>query len=98
MSEPTVEQQASADLARTVFADPELRAKFELMAKDADSRDPVLDDFAWLSKDEFSRLELATRRLIGSAIQSRDDDRTSLHGIDPTDALRALLRTPPAKG
>jgi hypothetical protein len=73
MSERTPEQQASATWARAVFSDPDLRAKFELMAKETASREPVRDDFAWLDPkagevtDEYSRFESLARRLIGGS-------------------------------
>lgn len=41
-------QKASAELADAVFADPDLRQQFEIMAKEAAAREPVPDDFAWL--------------------------------------------------
>jgi len=44
----TVEQRASRELADVVFANPELRARFEMIAKDTATREPVPDDFLWL--------------------------------------------------
>jgi hypothetical protein len=32
----------------TVFSDPALRTRFEVMAKESTARTPVPDDFAWL--------------------------------------------------
>ena len=38
-------------MAAAVFADPELRERFQLMAKEGEARPFVPDDFAWLSPD-----------------------------------------------
>lgn len=107
MREPTAEQRASAELARVVFRDPHQRAKFDLMTKETASREPVRDDFTWLSPDargagdEFSRFESLTQRLASGSEsmpgtpKNRADraDRVSLHGVDPREAIRALLHT-----
>lgn len=50
--EQTPTQEASRQMAEAVFADPALRERFERMAKEAEEREPVPDDFAWLSGDE----------------------------------------------
>jgi hypothetical protein len=56
-------------MAEAVFADPELRDRFERMAKDIANREPVRDDFAWLSRDhqsevsEFSRFRAFAQKL-----------------------------------
>jgi len=51
MREQTPTQRASAEMAAAVFADPELRERFQLMAKEGEARPFVPDDFAWLSPD-----------------------------------------------
>lgn len=52
MPEHTPTQRASAEMERAVFANPELRERFEAMAKDAEASELVPDDFSWLSHDE----------------------------------------------
>ena len=53
-------------MAEAVFANPDLRAEFELMVKRTSEREPVPDDFAWLARDgdEFSRFKDLTRKLL----------------------------------
>jgi hypothetical protein len=51
MTERTASQQASDEMARAVFADPELRERFQQMAVETAKRVPVPDDFAWLSPE-----------------------------------------------
>lgn len=55
MDEPTPAQEASRDLAEAVFANPELRERFRMMVKETATREPIPDDFAWLSPQESSR-------------------------------------------
>jgi hypothetical protein len=59
-------------MAAAVFADPELRDRFQLMAKDGEARPFVPDDFAWLSPDakpptELSRFKALAQKLFGVA-------------------------------
>ena len=66
----TASQLASSEMAEAVFADPELRDRFALMAKETATRTPVRDDFAWLAPDarpvsEFSRFKALTQKLLG---------------------------------
>ena len=68
MDELIPTQRASQELAEAVFADPDLRARFEVMVKETANRDPVPDDFSWLSRDaqppqEFSRFKALTQKL-----------------------------------
>lgn len=76
MGDPTPTQKASRELAEAVFANPELRERFERMAKETATRTPVPDDFAWLSKDaepqEFSRFKTLARKLL--AVPKADID------------------------
>jgi hypothetical protein len=51
MAEATPTQTASRELAEAVFAIPELRERFETMAKETLTRESVPDDFSWLSQD-----------------------------------------------
>jgi hypothetical protein len=44
------ESRESRELAERVFANPELRSRFEAMAQESTTRTPVPDDFAWLSQ------------------------------------------------
>lgn len=67
MAEPSPTQKASRELAEAVFANPELHERFEAMAEETATREPVPDDFAWLSRDEppeFSRFKALTGRLL----------------------------------
>jgi hypothetical protein len=50
MGEQSPTQRASAEMAEAVFANPDLRHRFKIMAKETATRDPVPDDFAWLSR------------------------------------------------
>lgn len=57
-------------MAEAVFADPELRERFEIMAKGSNEREPVRDDFAWLPLEaapspEFSRFKSLAQKLFG---------------------------------
>lgn len=96
MPRSTPEQRASAELARAAFSDPETRAKLEAMASEMADRDAVPDDFDWLPADEFTRIRSLAGRIITSPIEKRADG-VSLHGVDPEDAIRAMLHTPPAQ-
>ena len=68
MTDLTPTQEASRKMAEAVFGDPDLRAQFELMAKESAERVPVPDDFAWLlqtaESDKFSGFEDSARKLI----------------------------------
>lgn len=59
MNEETPSQEESRMLAEAVFANPELRERFEAMARETSTRQPVADDFDWLSpeveRDELRR-------------------------------------------
>jgi hypothetical protein len=44
-------------MAEAVFADPELRAHFELVAKETAGRLPVPDDFSWLDPKADPRMD-----------------------------------------
>lgn len=46
----TTTQRASALLADAVMDDPALRDRFDLMARETEGREPVLDDFGWLKR------------------------------------------------
>jgi mannitol-1-phosphate/altronate dehydrogenase len=68
MKRPSPTQQASAQTADAIFADPALRDRFERMAKDTANREPVRDDFAWLSRiqkpeSQFSRFRSLAQKL-----------------------------------
>ena len=52
MSDPTQTQHASRELAEAVFADPDLRSRFEVTAEETANRAAVRDDFAWLSEPD----------------------------------------------
>jgi hypothetical protein len=52
MDELTPTQRASRVLAEAVFANPELRERFEMMANETATREPIPDDFTWLSRDD----------------------------------------------
>ena len=49
--ELTSTQRASREMAEAVFSNPDLRARFELMAEESANREPIPDDFAWLSEE-----------------------------------------------
>jgi hypothetical protein len=55
MDEPTPTQEASREFAEAVFANPELRERFEMMAKETAASEPVPDDFVWLTQPDQSR-------------------------------------------
>jgi hypothetical protein len=68
MDNRTPTQLASEEMARAIFADPELRERFEKMAFEATTREPVPDDFTWLAngvepESEFSRPKASTQQL-----------------------------------
>ena len=68
MADRTRTQRASQEMAEAVFADSELTEEFKVMAKETETRDPVPDDFSWLSQDarpaeEFSRFKALTQEL-----------------------------------
>ena len=50
MDRQTPAQESSRELAEAVFADPELREQFETMASETATREPIPDDFTWLSR------------------------------------------------
>jgi hypothetical protein len=80
MGEQTPTQKASAEMAASIVADPELRERFQLMAKETATRDPKPDDFAWLSQDaapsaEFSRFKALTQKLFGVSKVDLHHDR-----------------------
>ena len=58
-------------MADAVFADPELRERFVVMAKESAAREFVPDDFSWLNpaakphRQEFSRFKALTQKLLG---------------------------------
>ena len=65
-------------MADAVFADPELRERFEMMAKQTATREPVPDDFSWLSRDaqppqEVSRFKGLTQKLLGVPKKEADE-------------------------
>ena len=80
MGKQTPTQKASAEMAASIFADPELREQFQLMAKEATARDPKPDDFGWLSQDAapsagFSRFKALTQKLLGVSKVDLHHDR-----------------------
>jgi hypothetical protein len=79
-TEQTASQRHSAELAAAAFANPELRDRFVLMAKESEARVPVRDDFAWLSPDAkpqtgFERFESFARRLISVPKHEIDEQK-----------------------
>lgn len=81
MAEPTPTQQASRELAEAVFANPELAERFRMMAEETATREPVPDDFAWLSRDEpqeFSRFKALTGKLLRGPKAAVDAERAKV--------------------
>jgi uncharacterized protein (DUF1786 family) len=79
MAEPTPTQEASRKFAEAVFANPELAERFEMMAKETATREPIPDDFSWLSRDaepqQFSRFKTLTRKLLDVPKHAIDAER-----------------------
>lgn len=80
MREQTPTQAASAAMAKAVFADPDLRARFEIMVKETDAREPVRDDFAWVREaviDERVKIDMdpeeALRVLLSTPSKKRGE-------------------------
>lgn len=77
----TPTQDASQRMADAVFADPTLRARFELMAKETANREPVPDDFAWLSPvaepDAYSKYEDLAPKLVAVPKSVIDNERAA---------------------
>lgn len=77
--ELTPTQDASRRMAEAVFEDPALRVRFELMAKEMETREPVPDDFAWLPADvqatESSRFRAFARKLLAVPKSAIDAER-----------------------
>lgn len=82
MSDLTPTQRASGEMWARVMSDPATRAKFERMRGETAGRQPVPDDFGWLSP---------------ALSPAAGHDRVSLHPLDPKEALRSMLATPPSK-
>jgi len=84
VDDETSTQRASRKLADALFADPELRGRFEMIAKETVTREPVPDDFGWLSQStvpssEFSGFKALTRKLLGAPKPASDADQAKDH-------------------
>ena len=86
MDKETPTQKKSREMAEAVFADPELRERFVLMAKETSSHEAVPDDFSWLSaqargeatngpSSEFSRFQSFARKLLAVPKSAIDAQR-----------------------
>jgi hypothetical protein len=78
MDDMSPTQKASHELVQVVLADPAERVRFELMVRETAKRDPVPDDFVWLSPDArpeppFSRFKALAQKLLSVPKREADE-------------------------